>query len=84
MTRANSAGDDTRAALVALLGIHTEGATAPELAVYLNRERSGVRYELGKLQQQEQVVTTPGDRNTKVWHLLHTPPPPAPTRGLSL
>jgi hypothetical protein len=93
MSRPNAAGDDTRAALLALLGIHTEGATTSELAVYMNRNRFGIRYEMLRLESEEQVVSTPGDRNTKLWHLTprvaevrslastpasRLPPPPRP------
>lgn len=65
-------GEQTRATLIALLEVHTAGATTPELAAYTGREAHGIMYQMQKLQEQGKVYYTQGDRTTKVWHLTES------------
>jgi predicted ArsR family transcriptional regulator len=58
-------GPLTRAALLSLLEVHTEGATATELGSYLSRTRATTREHLMSLQQQGMVHQTPDH----LWHL---------------
>lgn len=89
MGNANSghgSGPEHRDALLSLLEVHTEGATATELASYLDRTRPTTRSHLLSLQQQGRVFQTPD----YLWHLTdqeathRTTLTPAPSLPLPL
>lgn len=68
MGNANSghgSGPEHRDALLSLLEVHTEGASATELGSYTDRHRVAARKQLLRLQQQGKVTQTPDH----LWHL---------------
>jgi hypothetical protein len=58
-------GPQHREALLSLLEVHTEGATAPELASYANRNLPAARVQLLRLLEQGKVYQ---DKD-HLWHL---------------
>ena len=58
-------GPAHREALLSLLEVHTEGATAPELATYANRNLPAARAQLLRLLEQGKVYQDSGH----LWHL---------------
>jgi DNA-binding IclR family transcriptional regulator len=58
-------GPLTRAALLSLLEVHTEGATATELGAYVGRTSQSTREQLVQLQTLGKTHQTPDH----LWHL---------------
>ena len=63
--RGRGSGPEHRAALLSLLEVHTEGATATELGSYVGRHRVSVREQLLVLQEQGKVT----ESSDYLWHL---------------
>lgn len=75
--RTSELGQRIQDATLRLLEIHSNGATAPELAAYMNLPRTAVEGQLANLLRHGKVYKTKQDAHTTLWHL--TPQQPSLT-----